>query len=212
MADQVKPRGYASPLRDRHAAETRARILEAAAGLFEARGYGRTTVRAMAERADVAVDTVYATFGTKGRVLTALIDQRLAPRGDVNVMDRPEALAVRDEPDQRRQLHLFARDIAQVIERVGPVYEIMRTSATVEPTMADVHAEMDRYRLRNMSKVAGWLADRGPLRVDVDRAAQIIWALASPDVARMLRHGQGWSSDEYADWLEDALARTLLDR
>ncbi|HEY7438084.1 MAG TPA: helix-turn-helix domain-containing protein [Acidimicrobiia bacterium] len=211
MAEQVKPRGYTSPLRDRQAAETRARILDAAAALFEARGYGSTTVRAIAERSDVAVDTVYATFGTKGRILTALIDQRLAPRGDANVMERPEAIAVRDEPDQRRQLHLFARDIAEVVERVGPVYEIMRTSSTVEPAMAAVHAEMDGYRLRNMRAVAGWLADNGSLRVDVDRAAQIIWALASPDVARMLRVGQGWTSEEYADWLEDTLARALLD-
>lgn len=210
MAKPVKTRRYSSPLRRQQAAQTRARILEAAGALFAADGYGRTTIRAIAERADVAVDTVYATFGTKGRVLTALIDQRLAPSGEANVMDRPQARAVRDEPDQRRQLHLFARDIAEVVERVRPVYEILRTAAAVEPDMAAVHAEMDTYRLRNMRRVAGWLAERGPLRVDIDRAAQIIWTLASPDVARMLCDGQNWSPDDYAQWLEDSLARILL--
>ena len=210
MAKPVKTRRYSSPLRQQQAAQTRARILEAAGALFAADGYGRTTIRAIAERADVAVDTVYATFGTKGRVLTALIDQRLAPSGEANVMDRPQARAVRDEPDQRRQLHLFARDIAEVVERVRPVYETLRTAAAVEPDMAAVHAEMDTYRLRNMRQVAGWLAERGPLRVDVDRAAQIIWTLASPDVARMLCDGQHWSPDYYAEWLEDSLARILL--
>ena len=210
MAKPVKTRRYSSPLRQQQAAQTRARILEAAGALFAADGYGRTTIRAIAERADVAVDTVYATFGTKGRVLTALIDQRLAPSGEANVMDRPQARAVRDEPDQRRQLHLFARDIAEVVERVRTVYETLRTAAAVEPDMAAVHAEMDTYRLRNMRQVAGWLAERGPLRVDVDRAAQIIWTLASPDVARMLCDGQHWSPDDYAQWLEDSLARILL--
>ena len=210
MAKPVKTRRYSSPLRRQQAAQTRARILEAAGTLFAADGYGRTTIRAIADRADVAVDTVYATFGTKGRVLTALIDQRLAPSGEANVMDRPQARAVRDEPDQRRQLHLFARDIAEVVERVRPVYEILRTAAAVEPDMAAVHAEMDTYRLRNMRQVAGWLAERGPLRVDVDRAAQIIWTLASPDVARMLCDGQRWSPDDYAEWLEDSLTRILL--
>jgi len=210
MVKPVKTRRYSSPLRQQQAAQTRGRILEAAGALFAADGYGRTTIRAIAERARVAVDTVYATFGTKGRVLTALIDQRLAPSGEANVMDRPQARAVRDEPDQRRQLHLFARDIAEVVERVRPVYEILRTAAAVEPEMATVHAEMDSYRLRNMRKVAGWLAERGALRVDIDRAAQIIWTVASPDVARMLCDSQGWSRDEYADWLEDSLARTLL--
>jgi AcrR family transcriptional regulator len=204
-------RSYSSAVRREQAAQTRARILEAAGRLFEANGYARTTIREIAARAEVASDTVYAVFGTKARVLTAVIDSRLAPPGGVaNVTDRDEAGAVRDEPDQRRQLHLFARDIAAISERVRPVYEIMRTASAVEPEMAAVYAEMDGYRLRNMSRVAGWLSARGPLRVDIDRAAEIIWALASPELARMLCDGRGWSRDQYADWLEDALARTLL--
>lgn len=207
----VPKRPYSSAVRQEQAAQTRARILDAAGGLFEANGYARTTIREIAARAEVATDTVYAVFGTKERVLTAVIDSRLAPpRGVANVTDRHEAEAVRDEPDQRRQLHLFARDIAAVSERVRPVYEIMRTASAVEPEMATVYAEMNGYRLQNMSRVAGWLAARGPLRVEVERAGEIIWALASPDLARMLCDGQGWSQDQYADWLEDTLVRTLL--
>jgi hypothetical protein len=143
-------------------------------------------------------------------VLTGLIDLRLAPAGDANVMDRTEAQAVRDEPDQRRQIHLFARDIATVVERVRPVYEIMRTASAVEPEMAAIHAEMDSYRLGNMRRVTEWIAAHGDLRVGVDRAAEIVWALASPDVAKMLREERGWSREQYAEWLEDALARLLL--
>jgi hypothetical protein len=69
---------------------------------------------------------------------------------------------------------------------------------------------MDGHRYENMRRVAGWLAERGPLRIDVDRAAATIFALASPDVARMLCEGRGFTDDEYADWLEDALGRALL--
>ena len=206
----VKKRSYSSPVRQEQAAQTRARILEAAGTLFESNGYARTTIAAIAERAGVAADTVYATFGSKARVLTALIDVRLAPAGDDNVLDRADAHAVRDEPDQRRQLHAFARDIAAISARVRPVYEIMRTASAVEPEMATVFAEMDAYRLRNMSQAAAWIAARGPLRVDVARAGQIIWAVASPDVARMLCDVQGWTNDQYAEWLEDMLVRTLL--
>jgi AcrR family transcriptional regulator len=211
MAEPVKRRPYASPVREEQAARTRARILEAAGELFESNGYARTTIRAVAERAGVATDTVYAVFGTKVRVLTALIDQRLVPMAGVdNVMDRPEALAIRDEPDQRRQLELYARDIADLGERVRPVYEILRTAAAVEPDVATVHAEMDRYRLANMRRAAEWVSANGPLRVDLDRAAEVIWILASPDVGRMVREGCAWSRDEYADWLADTLVRTLL--
>lgn len=211
MSGPVKKRAYSSPVRAEQAARTRARILEAAADLFAADGYARTTIRAIAEAAGVANDTVYAVFGSKPRVLTALIDQRMAPAAGVtNVLDRPEARAVRDEPDQRRQLHLFAVDIAAISARVRPVYEILRTASAVEPEMAAIHAEMDGYRLRNMTEAARWLAAHGPLRVEVDRAGEIIWTLASPDVARLLCDVRGWSAEDYAAWLEDTLAGALL--
>ena len=207
----VKKRAYSSSVRREQAAQTRNRILEAAGELFAASGYARTTIAAIAQRADVAADTVYATFGSKARILTALIDVRLAPAAGVaNVMDRPQAHAVRDEVDQRRQIAAFARDMAAVSARVRPVYEILRTASAVEPEMAAIHAEMDSYRLRNMRQVVSWIASRGALRVDVDRAGEIVWAVVSPDVARLLCDIQGWSQDQYAEWLEDTLVRLLL--
>ena len=207
----VKKRAYSSSVRREQAAQTRNRILEAAGELFAASGYARTTIAAIAQRADVAADTVYATFGSKARILTALIDVRLAPAAGVaNVMDRPQAHAVRDEPDQRRQIAAFARDMAAVSARVRPVYEILRTASAVEPEMAAIHAEMDSYRLRNMRQVVSWIAARGALRVDVDRAGEIVWAVVSPDVARLLCDIQRWSQDQYAEWLEDTLVRLLL--
>ena len=76
--------------------------------------------------------------------------------------------------------------------------------------MAKVFEEMDRYRLDNMQLYARWIAARGPLRVSTRRAGEIIWALASPDVARMLCDELGWSQPQHARWLADALTRTLL--
>jgi hypothetical protein len=143
-------------------------------------------------------------------VLLRLIDLRLAPEGAVNINDQPEVLAVREEKDQRRQIELYARFIAGVSERLRPVFEVMRTAYAVEPEMAAVYAEQQRYRLANMRQVAEWLASNGPLRTDVDKAAEIIWALASPDVGRMLCDTQGWTTEELADWLADSLERTLL--
>jgi AcrR family transcriptional regulator len=207
----VKKRAYTSTVRQEQAAQTRTRIVEAAGDLFASQGYARTTIREIAAAAEVATDTVYAVFGSKARVLTALIDSRLGSAPGVgNVLDRPEAVAVRDETDPRRQIRLYARDIAALSTRVRPVFEILRTASAVEPEMAAVFAEMDGYRLRNMRHVASWFAARGPLRVDVERAAETIWALTSPDVARMLCETRGYTEAEHADWLEDALIRTLL--
>jgi AcrR family transcriptional regulator len=203
-------RSYNSTARQQQAAETRIRIVEAAGTLFAATGYGPTTMRQIAEEAGVAVDTVYATFGIKARVLTALIDRRLAPQGETNVTEASEARAVRDEPDQRRQLHLFARGIAAISARVRPVFEILRTASAVEPEIAPVYAEMESHRAHNMRVATEWIAARGELRVPVERAADIVWVLTSPDVGRLLCEGRGWPEEEYASWLEDTLVRTLL--
>lgn len=210
MPEPVKRRPYVSALRQEQAARTRLLIVDAAAGLFVSEGYARTTVRAIAERAGVAPDTVYAIFGSKMRVLTAVLNARLAPSGEASVMDRPESRAVRDEPDQRLQLHRFANDMAAVSARIRPIYEVLRTAGAVEPEVGEVFAEMERHRLAHMRQLAGWFARRGPLRVSQDRAAEILFVMASPDVARMLCDVRGWSQAQHAEWLETMLSCALL--
>ncbi len=211
MGGVKRTRKYSSTVRDEQAARTRARILDAAAGLFLERGYARTTMKDIADQAGVARDTVHAVFGSKARVLTALIDLRLVPDGSVaSARERPDALAVRDEVDQRKQIELFATFITGISTQLRPVFEILRTASAVEPDMATVFEEMDRYRLMNMQTYAKWIAARGPLRVSTRRAGEIIWTLASPDVGRMLCDELGWTQAQHARWLADTLARTLL--
>jgi AcrR family transcriptional regulator len=204
MAKPVKTRTYNSPVRREQ------RILESAAGLFVRQGYGTTSIREIAGAARVAPDTVYATFGSKARLLTALLDIRLAPGGQTSILDRPEVQAILAEPDPRQLLRLFARDYAAMSERVRPVSEVLRTAKAVEPEMATVREEMEAHRFNYMRAIVQRLARRAELRVPVNRAAQIVWTLASPDVGRMLCDVQGWTTGQYADWLEDTLAATLL--
>jgi AcrR family transcriptional regulator len=211
MVEVKGNRRYTSPVRDEQAARTRTRILDAAADLFLERGYARTTVKNIADGAGVARDTVHAVFGGKAQVLTALIDQRLVPDGSVaNVTETPGAQAMRDEVDQRKQIELFAAFITRISTQLRPVFEILRTASAVEPDMAKVFEEMDRYRLDNMQTYAKWIAARGPLRVSTKRAGEIIWALASPDVGRMLCENLGWTQAQHARWLSDTLVRSLL--
>ena len=211
MVEVKDKRKYSSAVRDEQAARTRTRILEAASELFLERGYARTTIKDIAVRADVARDTVHAIFGNKARVLTALIDLRLVPDDAVaNVTQRQDAQAIRNEMDQRKQIELFAKFIAGISTELRPVFEILRTASAVEPEMANVFEEMNRFRLDNMQTYAKWIAARGPLRVTTQRAGEIIWALASLDVARMLCDEIGWTQSQHARWLTDTLIRTLL--
>jgi len=211
VSEVKRSRKYSSAVRDEQAARTRARVLDAAAALFLDRGYARTTVQDVADGAGVARDTVHAIFGGKARVLTALIDQRLVPDDSVaNITETPAAQAIRDETDQRKQIALFAQWITGISTQLRPVFEILRTASAVEPEMADVLTEMDRFRMQNMQVYAKWFAARGPLRVSTRRAGEIVWALASPDVARMLCDELGWTQAQHARWLADMLTRALV--
>jgi AcrR family transcriptional regulator len=213
MAD-VKPRGkYNSRLRQEQAAHTRRRILDAAERGFSDRGYAATTVESIAREAGAAVDTVYATFGTKRGVLVALIDIRAA--GDdapVAVIDRPGPQAVRHEPSQRRQIASFAPSVTQIIERVRPVDDILRSAGAVDSDIATLRARIQEARFSSMQTFVGWLAKNGPLRegVSLADAATIVWALTSPEMHHLLRDIRGWSRQRYVRWLEDSLVRTLL--
>src|ERR1700704_1442463 len=125
MVDVKGPRKYSSAVRDEQAARTRSRIVDAPAALFLERGYARTTMQDIADRAGVARDTVHAVFGAKARVLTALIDVRLVPDGSfASVTLTPDAQAVKEELDQRQQIELFANFITRLSTQLRPVFEI----------------------------------------------------------------------------------------
>src|SRR5690349_17426791 len=55
--------------RSDRALATRRRMVRAAYGLFSERGYPGTTITEVAQKAGVAVPTIYYTFGTKAALL-----------------------------------------------------------------------------------------------------------------------------------------------
>jgi len=211
----VKPlrRAYESTLRSEQARQTRARILDAAQRLFSERGYGGTTMEAIAGGAGVATDTVYASFRSKPGVLHALLDIRVAgDEAPIGIIAREGPQAVRRERSQRRQVAGFATGVAEILERARPVDDIMRGAAAVDPEIAALRARMQQGRHDNMRQFVGWLAANGPLRKGLteDDAADIVWAVASPEMHGLLRARRGWAPERYRDWLEATLARTLL--
>jgi AcrR family transcriptional regulator len=211
---KVKPkRSYNSALRKQQASQTRMKILDAAQRLFAQRGYAASTVEAIASGAGVAVDTVYAIFGSKREVLRSLLDVRVG--GDdapIDVLDRPGPQAVRHERSQARQLAAFALSVSQIIERVRPVDDIIRGAAAVDSDLAALRARVQESRYESMRELVSWVAANGPLRAGLNQedAAAMVWTLTSPEVHSLLRATRGWSPERYAAWLGATLTRTLL--
>jgi AcrR family transcriptional regulator len=206
-------RPYDSTLRKQQASQTRMKILDAAQLLFAQRGYAASTVEAIASGAGVAVDTVYAIFGSKREVLRALLDVRVGgDDGPTEVLDRPGPQAVRADRNQARQLAAFADDVSQRIERVRPVDDIIRGAAAVDADVAALRTRVQESRHESMSEFVSWVAANGPLRAGLTQedAATIVWTLTSPEVNSLLRVVRGWSRERYREWLRDSLTRILL--
>ena len=80
--------------------------------MFGANGYAATTIQAVADEASVAVQTVYATFGNKRRLLDELIEAAITGDSspDTDLTQSAEAAAIAGEPDLRRRAQVGRGD------------------------------------------------------------------------------------------------------
>ena len=207
-------RSYDSSRRQARARQTRQRIVTAARDLFLEHGYPMTTLAGIAQRAGVAEDTVYKSFGNKPQLLQEVLDVVVAGDDEpVAILDRTAPQAMRAEPDQHRQIAMLADGVAAQLERIGPIDRVLRAAAAVDSEAARLRADQQlRQRRTAMDSMVSWIAAHGPLRKDLNEAdaATILWTLASPEVHDLLRYQSGWTLDHYQRWLTTTLSDALL--
>lgn len=207
-------RGYHSATRQAQASRTRRRILTAAGKLFAESGYAGASMQAIAAEAGVGMQTIYAIFKNKPRLLVALFNVASAPSGeeDTPAPERAAPRAVGRERDQRKQIQMFAQVVADNLQGAAPVSEIMVDAARTEPEIQRVLVVLYKARLKHMMLFVDQLRANGPLRagLDAETARDIVWALTSPEVLLLLMRERGWSKKSYVTWLADALIHALL--
>lgn len=194
------------------AQQTYRRIVEAATRLFLERGYVPTTIEAIADAADVAVETIYARFRTKANLLVAVKDAAVTDGGGIPLRQRPELATLAAEADQRRQLQIAAALSRAMLQRVSPVYALLRDAAAADDALREpLAADIDRRRDFQRTLV-DLLRARGPLRENLtaDQAADTYSALANPDLYLLLTTHHGWTAGHYQAWLASSLQRLLL--
>jgi AcrR family transcriptional regulator len=192
----------------------RGAVVGAARNLFLERGYGGTTIEAISELSDVPAATVYRLFSSKLGILKALLDVSIA--GDdaaVPVQDRPRVRAVLTSADPTEQLSGFVDIAGEINSRAAPVYQILVSAAAADPHAAALLAEYTRQRHEGQRKIARSLARSGALRATLRprEAEDIIHALMSPEIYRLLVVDRGWAPKRYAEWLRSTLVDQLLD-
>ena len=215
MPDLVKPRrAYDSPHRREQARATRHTVLEAARVLFTENGYVATTIDAIATRANVAPETVYAVFGTKRALLSELVDISIAG-GDLAlpILDQPWVQEMREAPDLRRRIQILAGNGRSILERRAAVDDVVRGAAAADPEIATLwergKAERHAGQLAMLRIVMG---AAGPPAIGFETAADILFALGSPETYRLLVVDRGWTGARFEHWYGETIERLVLDQ
>ncbi|HMH35488.1 MAG TPA: helix-turn-helix domain-containing protein [Streptosporangiaceae bacterium] len=214
MDRDVKPRRtYDGAARQARTRRTQAAVVEAAQSLFVERGYAATTIEAISDRSDTPQATVYRLFSSKLGILKALLDVSIG--GDDRAMpmaDRPQVRALLSDADPANQLTGFAALLREIMARVGPVHRVLADAARSDQDAAALLAEIARQRHEGQQGIARSLARSGALRPGLGErdAADVIHALASPEVYGLLVTDRGWSGERYETWLRSILTDQLL--
>lgn len=209
----VKRRPYVSPQRSEAARETRSRILEAARDLFLSRGYAGLTMQAVADRASVALDTVYAAVGRKPELVRLIVETAISNTDQaVPAEQREYVLRIRTAASARKKLDIYAAAVVDIQSRLAPVVRTLSSAAVTEPELDKIWREISERRARNMKLFATDLIATGEVRagLGVERVADILWATNGPELYTLLVVERGWAARELERWLADAWARLLL--
>ena len=198
-------KGQGSTYRQEQAAATRKRIASAARKLFRERGYGATTLAAIAAEAGVAQPTVYAVFGSKKNFLLALRQQMHAE------VELPKLTAeAKAAPDASQKLEGWARLLRRQMERSHDVIAAHREAARIDPDAAQEYRGVLDSRAGVMREFVRELG--ADLRSDLNlrTATDIVWALSNEEIYRELVQERGWSPARYETWMARTLKQQLL--
>lgn len=207
----------AKPSRREQARRTKLRILAAARDVFATKGYHGATMAEIAERAGVAVQTVSYFFGTKPRLLSDLIGAAVV--GAINPGDDPVEPERSDwfaralsEQDGRIALASLVEGGIPVFARASAVADVARVAALTDADVEAVYRSSEHHRHAQFGRIVQSLADHGTLRDDltVATATEILVTVFSPQVYLTCTTERGWSDEQTAAWLKDALPRLLL--
>lgn len=189
------------------AEQTRAAVLDAAGRLFAERGWAGTSMRGVAKEAGVAMETVYAGFGSKAQLLAAVMD--VAVVGD----DLPIPLAQRDFARElavgtrEQRVAKAARMSAAISARTCDVVRALVHGATTDSTLAQRLVELDARRRGEVAAFFEMVVSRPATPEELDE----VWLLTSAEVFHMLVRRSGWSAQHHEQWLADRLLEITSD-
>ncbi|MFJ8582919.1 TetR/AcrR family transcriptional regulator [Micromonospora sp. NPDC093277] len=198
--------------RTQRAAETRGRILDAARELFITNGYGATNLQEVADRAGVAIQTIYFVFGNKRKLLKELVDVTIAGDDEsIATMDRPWFREALESKTADALLRAHVQGVGEVLHRVAAITDMVATAAASDAEVAQLWPDGERPRLQVQTTVAETMVTKPGARAGItaETAADILFALLSPALYLLLVRERGWPPERWQQWTFDTLRAQL---
>lgn len=199
-------RVYSSPLRTRQAAATRNDVLVAARSLFADNGYAATTIKQIAETAEVSAQTIYNGFSSKAGIALALIDHTNRESG-AELLAREVAAARTPHDMLRASIHL----VCVLHERIGDFIRVLLEAARVDDALRPAveagrasHAEPQQFLARRL--YAGGALRTG---LSIEVAAGLLQVCTSPEAVERYVLECGWDYARVEDELTAAMVLAL---
>jgi AcrR family transcriptional regulator len=182
-------------------------VLAAAASLFADRGWSATGMRDIAKEAGVAVETVYASFGSKTELLLTAIDVGVVGDAEPVPLSRRPEFAGLAGGSRADRIAAAARLLTGINLRTWGLRRALAEAAVSEPQLAAKLHELERRRRDDIRKGVEMVVDRP---VD-DDLLDGLWVVMGADVFHLLTQVGGRTVDDYERWLAMTIHH-LLDR
>ena len=204
----MSPRQYRLGKRAETVEQTRERIIDATRELLAREGYPQASVEEVARVADVARATVYYQFGSKKRLIEAVVQDIQQRAGQEAVVD---AVEVVDPVDALRQAFVMGSRF-WAAER--PLVHKLTALAAVDADVRRILAAVERDRLPLLARLVERLAGGQRLvrSYSTEEALHVLWMLSSFEAFDQLFTGRGLPVDDVARLLGDLAVTTLTGR
>ena len=185
-------------------------MVEAAYEQFCEFGYRSPTMDAIADRAGVAVQTLYFTFGTKDQLLQAVHEWTVLGDDPTPPPEQAWYRAAVAEPDVHVALGLVVSGASTIFARVAPMVPVFHSVVT-EPAGA-TYRSAEALRRAGFEDVVEFLRAKSPLRSSVTRAraVDVLFVLASPETYRAFVLEAGWTPHRWTTWTTQVIGRELF--
>jgi AcrR family transcriptional regulator len=200
----------ASSTRQQRAQHTRQRICNAARELFLAQGYTATTITDIGRAAGVAHQTVYFVFGSKAAVLAGIVDGEIVGDFDAApLLERPHIRRIAQLPDPVRRLHRIVTVSCDITQRLAPLYELVRSGAA-DGEVRDLLDGHEEQRWQTLRALVAMLNGELAAGLDLDDAADRLYALLSHEMYWLLVHRRRWSATRWRQHVTGQATHQLL--